>query len=87
MTETTTTPFPERMHWKAVETSTRCATDALATLAADVEALRKTLAGHGTVFGSDARKLAEQAMRVSEHLSALEVLRDVREWDEAERNG
>ena len=89
MTETVaaSTPFPERMHNKAVETNTRRAKAALEALAADVDELRKKLDEGALIFGSDARHLGEQTMRIGEHLSALETLRETREWDEAERDG
>jgi len=40
--------------------------------------------GNGTAEGDDARKAAQLVTDISGHLSALEVLRETREWDEAE---
>lgn len=89
MTETTTakTTFPERMHNQAVQTHDRRARNALEAIMKDSTILLWRLEHGHEVDASAARQLAEEAIRACEHLSALETLREVREWDEAERNG
>lgn len=88
MSETTETkiPFPERMHKQAVETHTRRARNALEAITKDAASLLRRLENGQELDASGARQLADESIRACEHLSALETLRDVREWDEAERN-
>jgi hypothetical protein len=86
-TETTTrTPFPERMRRSAIDLHTRRAKAALLAMTEkagySLGALEK-----GIADPDSAREFAELAYRLGIHLSALEVLRETREWDEAERNG
>jgi hypothetical protein len=85
-TETTRTPFPERMRATAVESHTRRAIKALSDLMERAAILRDRLQAFQSADADYANTLAEMAVQAAVHLSALEVLRDVREWDEAERN-
>jgi hypothetical protein len=89
MTETATprTPFPERMHEQAVEINTRRAVHALDSLIERAALLRKRMNDGSPADAISAYDLAEQAMRVGIHLSALETLRETREWDKADRYG
>ena len=86
MTTTETPTFPERMHKQAVETHDRRARNALEVITKEAATLLWRLENGHQVDASSARQLAEEAIRAAEHLSALETLRDVREWDEAEKN-
>jgi hypothetical protein len=79
----TTTPFPERMHGQAVSTHTRRAKAALLSMTEKAEYMLKALE-KGTAGPESAREFAELAYRLGVHLSALEALRETREWDEAE---
>lgn len=86
-TATTQTPFPERMHKQAIESRTRRVKADLGDLAKDAAALLWRLENGMPPDVGAARQLTEQAVRVREHLTALEILRETREWDEAERAG
>ena len=87
MSETTETrtPFPERMHNKAVETHKRRAKAALLAMT-EKAGYMLTALEKGVAEPESASEFAELAYRLGVHLSALEILREVREWDEAERN-
>lgn len=80
------TPFPERMRNQAAGTHARRAQQALKDLAYEVAVLQRRL-DNGTAEGHDARKTAELAATIGAHFGALEVLREIREWDEAEKAG
>jgi hypothetical protein len=82
----TTTPFPERMHNQAVETAKRRAERSLDELANEAAIIKRRV-GNGTADADDARKSAELVTTIASRLGTLEALRDVQEWDEAERNG
>lgn len=82
-----TATFPERMQQQARDTHTRRARTALDAIAQQVENLRYRMDTFLPIDASDAQHLAEQAMRVGIHLGALEMLREAREWDDAERQG
>lgn len=88
MTETaeTRTSFPERMHKQAGQTHARRAKAALLAMTEKAEYMLKALE-KGTADPESAREFAELAYRLGVHLSALEMLRETREWDETERNG
>jgi hypothetical protein len=86
MTETTTTPFPERMHRQSADSHTRKAQRQLKELANEITILERRI-GNGTVDSDDARKAAELVAAIAGHCGAIEILRETREWDEAERNG
>ena len=86
MTDTTKTAFPERMQRQAVETHTRRAKAALAQLIEQATYLQARMDKLDLQDPAPALHLAELAMRIGVHFSALEVLRETREWDEAERN-
>ena len=79
-------PFPERMHKQAVDSHTRRASRAISELANEVNILARRL-GNDTAEADDARKAAQLVTDISGHFAALEVLRETREWDEAERSG
>jgi hypothetical protein len=89
MTETTTskTPFPERMHNQSIDSHARRAVNALSDLIERAAILRDRLQAFDRAGPEMAGTLAEMALKAGIHLSALEVLRETREWDEAERNG
>ena len=88
MTETTTTktPFPERMHNQAVETHDRRARNALEAITKEAAMFLWRLENGQEVDPISVRQLAVEAIQACEHLSVLETLREVREWDDAERN-
>src|SRR5580693_7932293 len=87
MTETTTpkTSFPERMHEQAVHSHRRRAVKALTDLMERAAILRDKLEAFNYPDAESAASLGEMATRAAIHLSALEVLRETREWDEAEK--
>jgi hypothetical protein len=78
-----TTAYPNREHENAVNSATRRALGVLGAIGENVDEIRRRLIG-GTVDASDARYLQEQAGRMFEYLTALETLRDVRDWHEAD---
>ena len=84
-TTETKTPYPERMYEQAVRTHTRRAASALENITKDGASLPSRLENGQEIDASGARQLAEDAIRACEHLSALETLRETREWDEAEK--
>lgn len=84
MTDTKTT-FPERMHGQAVKTHSRRAANALDSLIERATLLRKRIEAGAPAEANMAYDLAEQVSRIAIHLSALELLRETREWDNAER--
>jgi hypothetical protein len=86
MTTTEKTPFPERMHKQSVDSHTRRAERALKELAYEVDALGRRL-GNGSMEAEDPRRAAQLVTDLAAHFAALEALREVREWDEAERAG
>lgn len=85
-TAETRAPFPERMHSKAAEVHARRARAAYAAMIEKAEYGLKAL-DKGTSEPESASEFAGLAYRLGVHLSALEVLHDVREWEEAEETG
>lgn len=72
---------PNREHANEVESLTRRSMDMLSALIDEARVLRVKLGkGDQTVGGSDARQLAERAMRLTEKLAMLEAHRHTREW-------
>jgi len=86
-TATPETPFPERMRNQSADSHSRRAVKALDDLIERATVLRDRLVAFNRADADLAGTLAEMAMRAGVHLSALETLRETREWDEAERAG
>ena len=85
-TTETKTPFPERMRNQTVETHYRRARNALEVITKEAATFLWRLETGQEVDPISVRQLAVEAIQACEHLSVLETLREVREWDEAERN-
>lgn len=80
--------YPNHEHKKADEAARRRALKALDNIQDSVTILRRRLTGIGSsvnVEGADGHGLAGDVQDLSVHLAILEALRDVREWDAAER--
>lgn len=80
------TEYPNREHRVADEAARRRALASLEAITASAGIVRQKLERDGTwVDGSDARVLAVAVGQLTENLTILETLRDVREWHEADK--
>jgi hypothetical protein len=77
------TDYPNPEHRRADSAACRRALAALDELENEVRVLRRRIEG-GTAEGDDTHLLAEKARSVTQHVTALGVLREVREWDAAD---
>lgn len=81
------TTFPNREHEKADNAARRRAGKALDEIESEIGILRHKLARTGradTTDGDDSQLIASKVRDLIQHLTALGVLRDVREWHAAD---
>ncbi len=78
--------YPNREHENADKAAKRRASKALTDIAYEVNILGRRLEA-GTVDGGDTNILSDRVRQLTQHLSTLAALREVREWhaiDQAE---
>jgi hypothetical protein len=80
----TVSGYPNPEHRNADNAARRRALAAADHLAAEVETLSKRITD-GTAEGDDTQRIASLARDLTQHVTALGVLRDVREWDKADK--
>lgn len=81
------TGYPNREHKNADEAARRRALAGLRDIVEDAQALFRRIENGYEPHGTDAQRLADKAVAITVSLSALETLRDVREWHAADTAG
>jgi len=79
------TAYPNKEHERADRRARQRAMDALAELAGEAALLRRSVADGREVDGDDAQVLADLVRKLTRDLSVLGTLREVREWDAADK--
>jgi hypothetical protein len=79
------TEYPNREHENADKAARRRALKAVDEIAGECVLLRRKLEAGGNLDADDAQTVTHSLMRLTQNLSALEVLRDVREWHAADQ--
>ncbi len=75
--------YPNKEHEAADKAAVRRALHCLENIEADVAILRRRLTKTGStvhIEGADVRGIAGQVNQLTEYVTILETLRDVREW-------
>lgn len=80
------TDYPNREHANADKTARQQAMAALDDIARDIAILKRRLANGSYTDVSDSTALAAKAGAVGRHLAVLATLRNVREWDAADKS-
>lgn len=78
------TEYPNREHMQADKAAERRALRALSEIEYEISILRRRIEG-GTVSGDDTHVIAEKVRGLTSFIAVLEALRDVREWDAADK--
>jgi len=81
------TAYPNKEHERADEGARRRAMDALTELAGEAALLRRRLADGRNPDYTDAESLERLVRKLTRDLSVLGTLREVREWDAADKAG
>jgi hypothetical protein len=79
------TDYPNREHANADKNARQQAIAALDDIARDAEILRRRLAAGSYTDVSDGTTLAAKAGEVGRRLAVIATLREVREWDAADK--
>jgi hypothetical protein len=79
------TDYPSRENANADKAARRRGLTALRSIAEDATALERRIEAGYEPYGEDAQRLADNAVKVAVQFSALETLRDAREWHEADQ--
>jgi hypothetical protein len=79
------TNYPNHEHENADKAARRRALRGLRDIIEDAEALARRIETGYEPHGTDAQRLADKAVSIAANLSALETLRDVREWHAADK--
>jgi len=79
------TEYPNREHENADKAARRRALKAVDEIAGECALLRRKLEAGRDLDADDVQTITHSLMRLTQNLSALTVLRDVREWDAADK--
>jgi hypothetical protein len=77
------TEYPNREHANADKAAQRRALVGLRDIIEDAENLVRRIKNGYEPHGTDAQRLADKAVSIAVNFSAMETLRDVREWHAA----
>lgn len=83
----TSIDYPNREHANADKAARRRALKAVDEIAGEAQLLRRKLEAGQNLDADDAQTITHSLMRLTQNLSALETLRDVREWHSADVAG